>query len=364
MTTPFPFETIPTKEFFYGRENELKDLKSHIQNYTNVLLFSKRRMGKSTLIKNLLKEIEDNHIVIYIDICNIITAEDFARLLIKGIIASEKGDILASIKKLTSSFKKISVEPTFDSKTEEMGIKAITYNLSFNELIEDSFAALFKLTKEKKVVLAIDDIQQISNMKDINIAAVLRKYIQESNNISYIFIGSKGNALNSMFTNNAQLYSIASQMPLKALKIKDIYNYAKEYLNVSKELIEYIYELCKGETKLIHMVLHRIYIDKDNSNTIDSELVDAVIDEVLVSKNDFYKTLFQVLSINQKKAFRLLAKYGKELFSEKILKEENISRSSMQSSLKQLFAKEYIDKENGNYLIPDPAFELWAKKYL
>lgn len=44
MTTPFAFETIPRKEFFYDRENELKDLKSHIQNYTNVLLFSKRRM--------------------------------------------------------------------------------------------------------------------------------------------------------------------------------------------------------------------------------------------------------------------------------------------------------------------------------
>ena len=36
----------------------------------------------------------------------------------------------------------------------------------------------------------------------------------------------------------------------------------------------------------------------------------------------------------------------------------------MQSSLNQLFAKEYIDKEDGEYFIPDRAFELWARKNL
>ena len=56
MQTPFPFETIAPKEFFYGREKELNELKAHISNSTNVLLFSKRRMGKSTLIKNLFDE--------------------------------------------------------------------------------------------------------------------------------------------------------------------------------------------------------------------------------------------------------------------------------------------------------------------
>ena len=36
----------------------------------------------------------------------------------------------------------------------------------------------------------------------------------------------------------------------------------------------------------------------------------------------------------------------------------------MQSSLTQLFTKEYIDKEDGVYFIPDRAFELWARKNL
>ena len=46
MQTPFPFETIAPKEFFYGREKELNELKTHISNSTNVLLFSKEEWEK------------------------------------------------------------------------------------------------------------------------------------------------------------------------------------------------------------------------------------------------------------------------------------------------------------------------------
>ncbi len=364
MITPFPFETIAPKEYFYGRKDELEVLKSHIKNSTNVLLFSKRRMGKSTLIKNLFKEIEDDYTVIYIDIYNIITAEDFGVLLLKGITANEKGDILTSIKKLTSLFKRTRVEPTYNPETNEMGIKAVTNDLSFNELIEDSFNALFKMAKDKNVVLAIDEFQQISNIKDVKIDAVLRKYMQEANNISYIFLGSKRNTLNSLFAYKAPLYSMATPISLKPLKIENIYNYTKEHLNISKKIIEYIYGISAGETKLIQMVLHRIYIDKENIGDINEKLIDIIIDGILVSKDEFYKTLFEIFSTNQKKAFKLLAKYNKDLFSEKVLHEENISRSSMQSSLKQLFMKEYVDKEDGVYFIPDRAFELWANKKL
>lgn len=364
MQTPFPFETIAPKEFFYGREKELYELKTHITNSTNVLLFSKRRMGKSTLIKNLFNEIEKDFIVIYIDIYNIITAEDFGSLLLNGITKSQKGDIKSIMLKLSQFFKKTKVEPTFDPQTGEMGIRAITKALSFDELIEDSFNALFKIAQTKNVVLAIDEFQQIADIKDVKIDAILRKYMQEAKNISYIFLGSKRNILNSLFAYKAPLYSMATPFSLKPLEINDIYNYSKKHIDIDNKIVEYIYELSAGETKLIQMILHRIYINKDDIENIDRNFVDRVLETILVSKNDHYKTLFEIFSTNQKKAFKLLSKYSKELFSEKILREENISRPSMQSSLNQLFSKEYIDKEDGVYFIPDRAFELWAKKNL
>ncbi|MBL0709003.1 MAG: ATP-binding protein [Sulfurimonas sp.] len=364
MMTPFPYEIIASKEMFYGRDDEIKEMLSHIKYSTNILLFSKRRMGKSTLIQNVLNSLSDEYIGIYIDIYNIITAQDFGSLLLNGITASSKGDVLKSIKKLSKIFKRVSVEPTFDVSTGKMGIKPSVSHLSFEDQLEDAFNALFELSKTKKVVLAIDEFQQITSIKDKKIDASLRKYMQEAHNISYIFAGSKRNLLNSLFEYKSPLYAMATPISLGALKLQDIYNYSKQYLNITKDIVEYLYEKADKETKLIQMILHRLYIDKKRFSIIDKDSIDIIMNEILLSKNDHYKALFEILSTNQKKAFKILSKHGEGLYSNDILYAENISRASMQSSLKQLYAKEFIDKDDNKYFIPDRAFELWAIKYL
>lgn len=361
MKTPFPFEYIADSNSFYGRKKEVENLVSHIESSTNVLLFSKRRMGKSTLIKNVFSKLEKKYTVIYIDIFNIITAQDFAKLLLKGITDSQKGDITKSIKWLSNLFKRIRVEPTFDPNTSKMGIKPVIADLPFEELMEDAFNALFEMSKKKNIALAIDEFQQISTIKDVKIDAILRKYMQEPYNISYIFSGSKRNILNSLFAYKAPLYEMATPYSLKSISLDEIYSYAKKHLDISKKSVEYMYEIAQGETKLIQMILHKAYLE---AKKVDEKIIENAIADILVSKNDHYKSLFELFSTNQKKAFKLLSKYKKEMFSNHVLKEENISRASMQSSLKQLYDKEFIDREDDIWFIPDRAFELWGEMVL
>ena len=135
-------------------------------------------------------------------------------------------------------------------------------------------------------------------------------------------------------------------------------------MKISKETTQYIYDLADGETKLIQMILHKAYILNGAKKETTIDLVDTFLDEILVSKNDHYKSLFEIFSTNQKKAFKLLSKYKRELFSYDILKQEEISRASMQSSLKQLYAKEFVDKEDDVWFIPDRTFELCGERVL
>jgi succinate dehydrogenase flavin-adding protein (antitoxin of CptAB toxin-antitoxin module) len=364
MNNPFPYETIAPKEFFYGRENEINLIKEHIKNSTNLLLFSKRRMGKSTLVKNCFEVLSDEYTTLYVDIFNIITAEDFASQLLKVITAVQKNDILEAIKKYSSLLKRVRVEPTFNPQTGNMSIKPIVTSLTFEEMIDDAFSLLFELSKEKKVVLAIDEFQQISTIKQKKIDALLRKYMQENYPISYIFLGSKRNTLNALFTYKAPLYSMAMPLALDSIDINDVYKYAVKHLSISKQSVEYIYFIAKGETKLIQMILHRIFNDKINKAQITKEYIDSKIDILLEGKSEYYKTIFETLSTNQKKAFRILVNYDDNLLSKDVLKSENISAPSMQSSLTQLYQKEYIDKSDDIYFIPDRSFELWGKKFL
>ncbi len=364
MNTPFPYEYIAEDKSFYGREKEVLQIKEHIENSTNILLFSKRRMGKSTLIKNVFSKIEKDFTVIYIDIFNIITAKDFAEILLKGITNAQKGDITKTIKQVTKILKKTRIEPSFDMRSGKMSISPVVLNSTFEEIIEDAFALLFELAKKTNVVLAIDEFQQISTIKEKKIDALLRKYIQEAHNISYIFLGSKRNILNSLFQYKAPLYEMATPMLLKSISIEDIYNYSKKHISISKDTAEYIYSLSDGETKLIQMILHKAYILNAKKKETTIEIIDDLLDEILITKNDHYKSLFEIFSTNQKKAFKLLSKYKVELFSKEVLKQEDISRASMQSSLNQLYTKEFVDKEDDIWFIPDRTFELWGEKVL
>ena len=72
------------------------------------------------------------------------------------------------------------------------GIKPVVTALKFEELLEDFFESIYTISKDKKIVIAIDEFQQISTIKEKKIDALFRKYVQDkrSKNISYIFLGS------------------------------------------------------------------------------------------------------------------------------------------------------------------------------
>ena len=54
-------------------------------------------------------------------------------------------------------------------------------------MMEDFFNAIDKLSKKNKVVIAIDEFQQIASIDDIRLDAFIRQYIQDRTNTSYIF---------------------------------------------------------------------------------------------------------------------------------------------------------------------------------
>lgn len=364
MYSPFPYDRLPSKDEFFGREKELEDLSRIVEYSNNALLFSKRRMGKSSLIKALFEKYDEKYICLYTDIFDITSKEDFISNLLKSLANqnSKKFDLKGAIKNLSSLFKRVRFEPTIDTNTLEYSIKPNIISLNFEEMIEDFFFSLDELSKKSKIVLAIDEFQQIANITDVRLDAILRKYIQNRKNISYIFLGSKRHILTSLFEYKAPLYEMANHIELKALKLEDIFEYAKKHLDISFEMCEYIYSLSDGETKLIQQILHLLYIQKTAVN--EKEQIDLALKEIINSKDSSYRLLFDTLGNNQKLALKILGKYKSGIFSQSVLDEFNIKKQTLQSSVEALFKSELIDKNEDRYFIPDRVFELWVEKLL
>jgi len=361
MSSAFPYETIALNKTFFGRSDEIKKINKFIKESNNLVIISKRRVGKSSLINEIFRTLDKSIIALYVDIFDMTSAEEFASLLIKGLANSQKGDIKTVLKRLGSIIKRTRLEPTINPDTLEYSIKPNVTSLTYEEILEDFFNSINELSKKQKVVIAIDEFQQISTIKDKKIDATFRKYMQNSENISFIFLGSKRHTLNNLFEYKTPLFEMATSFELKTIKIEETYEYIKKYLKIELEQLEYIYELSDGETKLMQHIFHILHTTFKNK-TITKDMIDSALNEILDYKTVAYRGMLDTFTINQKKAFKIILKHDKNLFSNDVLKEQSLSKNIMQSALNSLFEREIIDKEENVWFLPDRTLELWGRK--
>jgi len=359
-TNPFPYETFATDKTFIGRENEKALIKSHILKSTNLSVISKRRMGKSSLVKEVFREIRDTHICIYADVFDITSKEDFANILLKEASNSIKGSIQDVAIQLRSIFKRVIPDFSIDSSGTPH-IKPGTKSLDFDEMITDFFTLVFKLSEKQKVAIAIDEFQQVALIKDAKIDALMRKYMQEPNNISYIFLGSKRHLLIELFKYKSPLYEMATPIHLGSLESKDVREYVKDYIDISDDLIDEIMKICDEETKMMQHVFHILY-DRIKNTSINREDIMSAVDEVINAKDASYRVIYGEMSLNQKKALKVISQNPHNIYTKSTLDEYNIQKESLSSALKQLFKKEFVDREDDKWFIPDRAFEIWCSR--
>lgn len=362
MTNPFYYEGFALEEQFYGRDRELEKIQKLVEHSNNLLLYSKRRMGKSSLIKELMHRNSEQCYTIYCDIFDIASKEEFASILLKSLAKAHRGDLKTIVSNLKKYFKRITFGISVDPNTAEISYTPRLEGLSFDEMIEEFFEGLFLLSQEKKVIFAIDEFQQIA-LLDTKIDALLRKYMQEPHNITYIFAGSKRHSLTSLFTYSAPLYEMVTHMELGGLDSVSVLAYTSKYLTINDATVDYLIALCDHETKLMQHILHILYNNQKKAS-ITPVMIDTALEEILGDKSSSYTLLYDTFSIMQKKAFKVITSGLENIYSLDTLKAYNIQKASLASALKQLYMKEIIDKEDDRWFVPDRTLELWGKRML
>jgi AAA+ ATPase superfamily predicted ATPase len=359
MQSPFPYDKLSLGSTFIGRQSEIEKIKQLIDSGNNLLLFSKRRLGKSSLIKKVFEQRTDD-ICLYCDVYDITKKEDFSRILLKSLSAF-------GVKKSWSSWmmsvaKRLKIEMTIDPNTGKYALKPAIGALDFDGQMNEFFTAISALSEQKRVVIALDEFQQVDSIKDIRMDAYLRKYVQERNDqVSFIFAGSKRHILTSLFGYHAPLYEMATHHELQSIAFDAIKDYVSQHLLMDDETLHHICTLADHETKLMQHIFHLLYIQRKKT-PITISRVDEVVTEIVNEKEATFRLIFDGFNNAQKMAIKIVAKYHANFYSETVLKQEGISKSALQSAIKQLFAREIIDRTGDSYFIPDRTLELWVRR--
>lgn len=203
---------IPPEKYFYNRKDELKRLKNHLNALNediaeHILVTGYRGVGKTSLLKKLIREVPENILVSYIDVSRIYGIQ-------KGEITEELilNELLNSINEALGKKQMKFTEKVYDRLSRVLnGLKLKKYD--FREAgtllgisipdVKDNYLKLsqFVMQLPQKVVesssqikgflIVLDEFQLIGELKNPGAFFwMIRSYTQEQGNVSYIFTGS------------------------------------------------------------------------------------------------------------------------------------------------------------------------------
>ena len=288
---PFSIKEYKGKNYFCDREAELEKILTNIKNGIDTTLVSPRRMGKTGLIYRLFEQINETGDVetIYVDIYSARSLSDFVKLLAEAILL--KFPEKTSIGKLFIEFIK-GFKPLigYDAISGEPQI-LISYQSDQEK--EYTLQGLFRFLdkQETKIVLAIDEFQQITDFPEKNIEALLRTYTQQLENIRFIFCGSRKSMMIDLFSNAKRpfyastQYLVLDKIDLASYKAFITGKFTESDILLEDDALDYILSWTRQHTFYTQSVCNMVF--SLNEKIVTIQLVKLACNELL-KRNEGY----------------------------------------------------------------------------
>lgn len=363
IKNPFVVTGIVDDPAFCNRQREQAELKGHINHSQNVLLFSHRRYGKTSLILKVFKGL-GNIAPVYVDLYGTTSIEGFIRSLIKGASVIEPKSS-RFIKLIRENISGISISFGFDPVTQTPNVGASFDRQPATVDIEAVFQLVQRVARKKKIVIAFDEFQEVDGYGTATFEKDLRKIIQHHGNISYIFAGSQHHIITMMFNDaKSAFYQMAISMPLNRIPTEDYIEWIEAlYLQAGKAIDEMVIRdivaRCENHPKYVQEFFYTLWPTKK----IGVDAIQAVEHTIIEKRSVEFMNVWDSLSLNQKKALKLVAATG----GDQLFSADNLARfqfktaSQVVAAMKVLEQRELISR-NGDYRIYDPVFRKWVQR--
>jgi hypothetical protein len=367
---PFTFGSTVTGYQFLNRVSERAELIQDIRNHTNVILYSPRRYGKTSLILEvfrLLRKQEPEFVGLFVDFYRVHTREKFLQLLVR-----EYGRNTGwRIEKLLSFFQSVihSIQPLVT--VDDQGRPQL--ELSFPRLIEprtfDEVIALpQRLADEGKLVSVVfDEFQEIGKVNGDQFQQDLRSVIQHHNAVSYVFSGSKQHLFNRLFQNpNSPFYNFGKVKYIDKIPAADFSSYLVKKIKpvcpwFKTRHAEDIYTLADGIPYYVQMLAYEFFnLALLNPECAPEKLVEAAVGKLVTEKTEEFLMIYSYLNSSQKKTLEIVAlEAGENLFRQDILAKYMIAASTLKKAVTSLVEAGLLAQEKSRYCFQDPFFRSW-----
>lgn len=371
MNNPFSTAGYSGPQYFCNREKETELLINNISNRVSTTLISHRRLGKTGLIQHVIHKSKKDFLIIYVDILATENKFDLLNMLASSVAASVKE---------TGHFGKIiwgylkSLRPII--KLDELTGNPLLSVESKPEFINSNIESLLKFLdkQNKKIIIAIDEFQQIVNYPEKNVDAFLRSIYQQSKNLCFIFSGSKKHLMQSLFSDPSRPFYRSTQiLNLDKIPKKEYQDFiTKLFLKGNKKITakitDEILEWANSITYYVQLLCSRVYMN--SPHIVSTELWQKEAQNLLNENETVFFNYRDILTKNQWAVLKAIAMENiliSPTSKDFMLKYSLGSSASILQSLNSLIDKEmvYYDFDNNGtkyYCVYDLLLQRYLQK--
>ena len=363
---PFKYGTVVEDKSFINRKKEIAQIKDDLLNGNNIILYAPRRYGKTSLVKQILKDLKKSGVkTVYLDFFQVYSLENFIHLYTSNIMENSGFSLKKIIKSLKTYIR--GIMPSIGLDDDGKPILSLSYDAKIPKeySLLDVLDLLKKLKgKKEKWVVVFDEFQEIDRLNGEIIEKQFRSILQFHGEIAYIFMGSKTHMVLNMFADRRRaFYNIGKIQKLNKISAQEMIDYMeKEFKEGDFTFKKGIFEKVLSYTDNIpyynqYLASQIWQLAKDMEKTIDEELVEKAVNQILDNQSDYYYALFDQLTSYQRSVLHAFLLEQENIYSKEYTQKYGLSSvSSTQRAMKRLVELEIIDKIEDKYVFSDPFF--------
>ena len=311
LKNPFLIRGYAGAEYFCDREAETRKLIAAFENERDVTLIAPRRFGKTGLIHHTFSRLPEEYVSIYLDVFSTRNLSDFTSLFASAVVGALDTRIETAMSAVARFFR--SCRPTI--APQEDGMPKFSFDIASSTAeitLKEVFAYL--KSKNRRVVVAIDEFQQVSEYPEKGVEALLRSEIQFLPNVRFVFAGSRKHMMEEMFASPKRPFYQSTQiMSLREIPCDAYCAFAEKFFKdagrcFSSEMFSVLYERFEGITWYVQAVMNRIWESGDGF--AEKGQVDAAINSLVEDQELVFHDLLRSQSEGSQTMLRAIANAG------------------------------------------------------
>lgn len=366
---PFLTTGYYSPEYFCNREEEIRQLQNNLLNGQSVTLTSVRRMGKTGLIKHLFYQLPHGWKGIYVDILpteNLLQMLDaLATAVIQSVPEKEPFG-----KRVWGFIKSMRPVISFDPLNY---LPQVSFDLKPKET-ESHISSILRFLEDQdfRIIVAIDEFQQISKYPEKNTDSWLRTVIQDLNNVRFIFSGSQQTIINNLFNSPSRpFYRSTVMLNIDKIEHLEYHRFIKERFatggkKIEDTVIDKMLRWANLHTFYVQLICNRTFscgIQKITEEVWHTEAHKLLAELEIVFYN--YRNMLTIPQWNLLKAIAIENIVDSPTSKDFIAKYRLGSPSTVLRSLKALLDREmaysvYTPGGSAGYAVYDILFRHWV----